>query len=228
MDRRIESSVWTSRRVSILVLVLMLVASSTVLFSYLKTPRLRVEKDKLTIDTVRRGVFQESILAGGAVRAGDSSPEVLASISRYEAARLVPGQKGKAEVEGETYALEVARIGLAESNDVDVLFRFAGTPPAVSPGQKLNIRLLVGEPSQALLINRGAFFQTTGGHWIWVVDEEDGTAVKREIQLGRQNLEQHEVVSGLQIGERVLISTYDHLDGVEELVLTESSNDQSH
>ena len=76
-----------------------------------------------------------------------------------------------------------------------------------------------GEPP-ALLLDRGAFFRTTGGHWVWLVDEAGETAVRRQVRLGRQSPEVHEVLSGLEPGARVITSTYDHLEGAEELVLT--------
>ena len=76
-----------------------------------------------------------------------------------------------------------------------------------------------GEPP-ALLLDRGAFFRATGGHWVWLVDESGETAVKRQVRLGRQSPEFHEVLAGLAEGDRVVTSTYDHLEGAEELVLT--------
>ena len=76
-----------------------------------------------------------------------------------------------------------------------------------------------GEPP-ALLLDRGAFFRTTGGRWVWLLDESGETAVRRRVRLGRQSAELHEVLAGLAEGDRVITSTYDHLEGAEELVLT--------
>lgn len=75
-----------------------------------------------------------------------------------------------------------------------------------------------GEPP-TLLLDQGAFFRTTGGHWVWLVDEAEETAVRRQVRLGRQSPEVHEVLSGLAPGDRVITSTYDHLEDAEELVL---------
>jgi multidrug efflux pump subunit AcrA (membrane-fusion protein) len=222
MDRRIEHRTWTRARVAGLFLLVALAAGIAALLAYLSTPRQRVEADKLTVDTVRRGAFQEYLLPLAEVRAEATGPEVRAAVDRYAAQRLTVGHKGKAEIGGQVRELEVLRLGPAGAHDVEVVFRFVGTPPPEAvPGQKFQLRLPLGETTDAVLLARGAFFQATGGHWVWVVDRASDTAVQREIRLGRQNPEAHEVLSGLAPGERVITSTYDHLEGAEELVLTE-------
>lgn len=221
MDRSIETRTWTRKRLSILLLLAVLATGMAAFLVYLSTPRLEVERDKLTIDTVRRGSFQEYILPPGEVRAGAAGPEVRATVGRYEASRLAVGQTGDAEIAGSRVPLEIVRIGPAGGVDVEVDFRFPSPPPPAAPGTSLYVRLPLGEPAEVLLLNRGAFFQATGGHWVWVVDAAGGAASRREIRLGRQNPEVYEVLAGLTPGERVITSSYDQLEGAEELVLTQ-------
>jgi len=221
MDRPIEPRIWTRKRLSILLLLVALLAGVAGVLVYLSTPRQRVEQDKLVIDTVRRGTFQEYILPPGKVRTGSAGPEVRTLVGREAAPRLRAGQRGGAEIEGRTYPLEIVRIGPAGGLDVEIDLRFTGEPPAVAPGSSLYVRLPLGEPAEALLLDRGAFFQATGGHWVWVLDAAGETASRREIRLGRQNPEVYEVLSGLTPGERVITSTYDQMEGAEELVLAQ-------
>lgn len=190
---------------------------------------MRVEADKLTVATVRRGPFQEYLLLRGETSPGAAGLEVRAAADRYEAPLLSVGQKGEAEVGGNRYALEIAAIEPAGSGAAEViLWPVAGsseipeTPeaPEITPGQTLHVRLNLGTPSEALLLERGAFFQATGGEWVWRLDEAGEKAARRPVRLGRQNPEVHEVLSGLAPGDRVITSTYDHLEGAEELVLT--------
>jgi HlyD family secretion protein len=49
--------------------------------------------------------------------------------------------------------------------------------------------------------------------------ENDGKAVKREIRLGRRNTDNYEVLSGLQPGDRVVISSYENFGKNEVLIL---------
>ena len=221
MDRRLENKTWTAKRLSILLGLVALAGSVAALLSYFSTPRMRVERDKLTIDTVRRGPFQEYILPEGSlVRVGEDLL-VRAPVDAYEAPRLAVGQRGEAEVDGILQPLEVTGIGPIGPRSADVDLRFTGpVPEGLADGRTVRVRLSLGEPAEALLLRRGAFFQETGGHWVFVVDEKAGTAVRRPVRLGRQNPEVHEILSGLSEGDLVIISTYGHLTEAEELVLT--------
>lgn len=221
MDRQIEPRIWTRKRLLILLLLVALLTGVAGVLVYLSTPRQRVEQDKLVIDTVRRGTFQEYILPSGEIRAGSAGPEVRAMVGRHDAPRLHVGQRGDAEIGGRRHPLEIIRIGPTGGLDVEIDLRFTTQPPAVAPGSSLYVRLPVGEPAEAVLLDRGAFFQATGGHWVWVLDAAGRTASRREIRLGRQNPEVYEVLSGLTPGERVITSTYDQMEGAEELVLAQ-------
>ena len=128
------------------------------------------------------------------------------------------GAAGMPNFEGSRVGL-LTRIGPAGPRTAEVDLRFTDSVP-FAPGRTVRVRLSLGAPVEALLLRRGAFFQETGGHWVFVVDEEAGTAVRRPVRLGRQNPEVHEVLSGLAAGDRVIISTYGHLSEAEELVLT--------
>ena len=73
--------------------------------------------------------------------------------------------------------------------------------------------------SSALLIPRGGFYQSTGGAWVFVVDKSGKFAEKRSLKLGRQNPQHYEVLSGLQPGEKVVVSSYDGYGEIEKLNL---------
>ncbi len=68
-------------------------------------------------------------------------------------------------------------------------------------------------------MNKGAFFQTTGGQWIFKLNESDSKATKSYISIGRQNPQQYEIIEGLRPGDRVIISGYDHFGDAEEIVI---------
>ena len=72
---------------------------------------------------------------------------------------------------------------------------------------------------QALLVQRGGFYNRTGGNWIYVVDPSEEFAVKRPIRLGLQNPEYFTVLEGLEEGEKVLVSGYENYGEKERLVI---------
>lgn len=97
-------------------------------------------------------------------------------------------------------------------------FIFRGERPAnIRSGQTYYLNLELGQPEQAVLIPRGAFFQKTGGTWIYVLSKDGHTAFRRTICIGRQNPQYYEVTEGLEPGERVITSGYEAFGDNERL-----------
>src|SRR3546814_15301672 len=89
------------------------------------------------------------------------------------------------------------------------LLQFLGDEPGdLQRGQTLQAKLTLGDPAPALLIPNGAFYNETGGNWVFVVAPDGTSAVKRQVRLGRRNSESIEVLDGLDAGERVITSPY--------------------
>jgi HlyD family secretion protein len=86
-------------------------------------------------------------------------------------------------------------------------------------GQTVHIKLELGELTEALYVDRGGFYQSTGGQWIFIVDPSGDFAVKRNIKLGRQNTQYYEVLDGLKEGEKVITSSYENYGDIEKLIL---------
>lgn len=99
-------------------------------------------------------------------------------------------------------------------------FVFAGdVPENIRSGQTYYLNLQLGQPTEAVIIPRGSFYQSTGGAWIYVVDASGEKAYRRDIRIGRQNPQYYEVVEGLQAGEKVITSSYDNFGDHDVLLL---------
>jgi HlyD family secretion protein len=147
--------------------------------------------------------------------------KVLASIDEHYVARVGVGQRGSFNLSGETYGLTVVKV-YPEVVDArfEVDMAFDGREPGgIRRGQTLRIRLELGDPSEAVLLPTGGFYQTTGGRWVYVVSESGDVARKRRIQLGRANALYYEVLGGLEPGERVITSSYESFGDADRLVL---------
>jgi HlyD family secretion protein len=143
-----------------------------------------------------------------------------AGIDEFYIDRIQKGKPGQFELSGNTYRMVVSRV-YPEVMDgkFTVDLEFSGPPaPGIRRGQTLHIRLELSDVAEALLLPRGGFFQKTGGNWVFVLEPNGKTAVKREIRLGRQNPDVFEVLSGLRAGERVVTSSYDNFGDNERLV----------
>ena len=89
---------------------------------------------------------------------------------------------------------------------------------AIKRGQSLDAELMLGgNKDNALLIRRGAFFTSSGGNWVFVLNSGRSMAERRQIQLGKKNKDYFEVLSGLQAGEQVITSSYGNFDNAHRL-----------
>ncbi|CAA9534729.1 MAG: ABC transporter permease [uncultured Sphingosinicella sp.] len=136
--------------------------------------------------------------------------KLVAQVDEFYLGRVVPGQIATAEWGGKSYRLKVAKIYPQVKNGTfEVDFQFIGAePPELQRGQTLQTRLTLGDPAPALLIPNGAFYNETGGSWVFVVTPDGSEAIKRQVRLGRRNADYIEVLDGLEPGERVLTSPY--------------------
>ncbi len=99
-------------------------------------------------------------------------------------------------------------------------FTFAGVRPRnIRSGQTYYLHLELGQPTEAVIIPRGSFYQATGGAWIYVLSPEGDRAYKRQIRIGRQNPQYYEVLEGLEPGERVIVSGYENYGANDVLIL---------
>ncbi len=74
-------------------------------------------------------------------------------------------------------------------------------------------------PETAVVIPRGDFFSHTNGKWIYKLNSDGSKAIRTEIELGRQNPQHFEVISGLQPGDQVILSGYDKLSYSDEIIV---------
>lgn len=147
--------------------------------------------------------------------------KVRAQIDEHYINRVQAGKIGEFDFSGNTYQLKIHQVFPEVRDgrfDVDLMFdgKEAG---GITRGLTLHIRLQLSELSEAILLARGGFYQTTGGNWAYVLDESGDFAEKRKIRLGRQNPQFFEVLEGLQPGEKVVTSSYENYGDMERLVL---------
>ncbi|MDW3211875.1 MAG: efflux RND transporter periplasmic adaptor subunit [Reichenbachiella sp.] len=146
--------------------------------------------------------------------------KVRATIDEHYIARIYEGLQGTFDFAGQTHQLKIYKIYPEVINglfSVDLKFENA-LPEDIRRGQTLQIKLQLSENIEAVQIPRGSFYQTTGGNWIFVVDESGSFATRRNIRLGRQNPRFYEVIEGLQPGEKVVVSSYDGYEDKDRLV----------
>ena len=143
-----------------------------------------------------------------------------AKIDEFYLGRVDLQQVATAEHNGRDYDLQVAKIYPQVNNgqfEVDMVFD--SEPTGARRGQTMQLRLTLGDNSDALLIPNGSFYQETGGNWVFVVSPDGSEAVKRNVRLGRRNTDFIEVLDGLEPGEKVITSPYTSYVDMDRLTL---------
>ena len=147
--------------------------------------------------------------------------KIEAQIDEHYIDRVREGLPATFERDGKRYALRVRKVyPEVREGKFRTAFTFESAhPETIRSGQTYYLNLELGQPTQAVLIPRGTFFQATGGQWIFVVDQQSGHAYRRTIKIGRQNPQYFEVEEGLEPGEQVITSGYEAFKEREELIL---------
>ena len=191
---------------------------------------IRKRKDNLSIKAPIDGELGLlDVELGQAVAAGTKigqinnmeSYKIEAKIDEHYIDRVTAGLEASFERQGERHSLHIRKVyPEVREGKFKADFKFSGEQPEnIRTGQTFYLNLQLGQPIEAILIPRGAFYQKTGGKWIYVVSADGEQAVKREIRIGRQNPQYYEVLEGLEPGEKVITSSYDNFGESDVLIL---------
>ena len=168
-------------------------------------------------------VLGQSISSGASIgQVNDLSAfKVTAQIDPHYIDRIVRGLTASFERQDHNYQMTLSKVyPEVREGQFRADFIFSGDiPDNIRSGQTYYMNLQLGQSSDALLIPRGAFYQATGGAWVYVLDASGERAYRRMIRIGRQNPQYYEVVEGLQAGERVITSGYENFGTNEVLIL---------
>jgi HlyD family secretion protein len=164
----------------------------------------------------------ESIERGGRLGQIDDPDgyKLNVDIDEFYLGRVDLEQVATAELGNRSYDLEVAKIyPQVNGGQFEVDMVFDEEPVGLRRGQTMQVKLTLGDNSDAMLIPNGSFYQETGGNWVFVVSAGGTEAVKRTVRLGRRNTDFIEVLDGLEPGERVITSPYTSYVGMDRLTL---------
>ena len=190
---------------------------------------IRKRKDNLTIKAPIDGelglldvTLGQSVAAGSKIGQINNldSYKIEAQIDEHYIDRVSAGLDATFERQSERYQAQIRKV-YPEVRDgkFKADFKFVGQQPEnIRSGQTYYLNLQLGQPVEAILIPRGAFYQKTGGKWIYVMSSDGTKAIRRDIRIGRQNPQYYEVIEGLEPGEKVITSSYDNFGDSDVLM----------
>ena len=164
----------------------------------------------------------QSITRGGRLGQIDDPDgyKLNVKIDEYYLGRVDLQLEGNAEHNGRDLNLHVSKIyPQVNEGQFEVDMLFDEDPVGLRRGQTLQVRLTLGDNTDATLIPNGSFYQDTGGNWVFVVSPDGSEAIKRSVRLGRRNESFIEVLDGLEPGETVITSPYTSFVGMDRLSL---------
>ena len=143
--------------------------------------------------------------------------KLIANVDEYYNSKLKKGVKGIINRDGKTYNIYISKIHqeiVKGQFKIELAFEKDNLPNAIKRGMSVRTKLFLSGNKKALLINKGMFYQSTNGKWIFVLNQ-DNKAVKRNIKIGRENPFYYEILDGLNVGEKVITNNYDDFINVE-------------
>lgn len=147
--------------------------------------------------------------------------KIRVDIDEFYLSRVTTGLEGSFPFAGERYSVVITRVyPVIQDGRFQVDMDFSeNVPDGIRRGQTVRVRLELGDQTEAVLVDRGGFYQSSGGNWIYKIDETNNRAYRQPIRLGRGNTSHFEVLEGLSPGDRVITSGYDTFSNSDVLIL---------
>lgn len=94
------------------------------------------------------------------------------------------------------------------------------SPEGIKSGQGLDLDLILSSPRvNTLMLSKGAFINSTGGQWVFLIDQDSNRAYRQKITLGKKNGIAYQVIDGLNPSDVVITSSYERFDNAQELII---------
>jgi len=146
--------------------------------------------------------------------------EVEIKVPESFARDLSIGMPAQISSNGVQYPAQVSAVSPEVVNgEVNARLRFDNgkQPPGLRQNQRLSARIVLDTRRNVLMVERGPFMEQGGGRYAYVVD--GSRAVRRPIQTGTSSLNAVEIVSGLQPGEKIVVSGSDQFGDAERVTI---------
>jgi len=148
--------------------------------------------------------------------------KLMVNVDEYYLNQITLAMKAELFINGETLDIEVTKI---DSRVRQAQFRIEFILPSsienIKRGQSLELDLMLSKGMKnSLLVKRGAFVNSTGGNWIFVLNDDGTTAERRLIKLGKKNINYLQILEWLTAGESVITSNYNAFNQADIIQIT--------
>jgi HlyD family secretion protein len=204
----------------------------------LKTKLSELDRQRLVLADVQRRVDELSVrapvdgvvgtlsVADRAVVAANTALMTVVDLSRLEVELEVPesyaddlglGMSAQVDIGTGTANGKISALSPEVVNhEVLARVRFDGAqPPGLRQNQRVSARVLIEEKPNVVMVERGPFVESEGGRYAYVMD--GSIAVRRPVQLGATSVSAVEIISGVKVGDKVVIAGTDSFANAERV-----------
>jgi HlyD family secretion protein len=128
---------------------------------------------------------------------------------------LVEIGRGKLQYRGRVRAVAPEVVGGEVASRIEFVDE---SPESLRQNQRLTARILLDEREDVLSVARGPFLESGGGHNAFFV--RDGVAERRPLITGAASLAAVEILSGAELGDRIVISGAEAFGDAERVRIT--------
>jgi len=148
-----------------------------------------------------------------------SAFEIEISVAESYADEIGSGTSAVIFYNGREYPGEVESISpeVAGSRVLGRVVFTGAAPEGLRQNQRVSTRLIFETRRDVLKVARGPFVEGGGGRQAYRV--EDGMAVLRPIEIGSLSVSEVEIVGGLELGDRIIVSDVTRFEGASKVLL---------
>jgi len=207
----------------------------------LKSRKSQLGRQQFVVDDLDRQVSEliliaptDGIIGSVNIREKDSVPAntsliTVIDLSAFEVEVNIPesfaddlgvGLASEISFNGETHQGQIIAISPEVTNG-QVVGRLRFNDDVVAnlrQNQRVSARILIESKENILKIRRGAFVESGGGRIVYLVNNDN--AQRKKITLGARSIGEIEVVSGLKVGDKIVISNIDIFNNREQIYLS--------
>ncbi|MBE3599298.1 MAG: efflux RND transporter periplasmic adaptor subunit [Limnochordaceae bacterium] len=159
------------------------------------------------------------------VRVADLSRQhVEAGVSALQASQVGPGQQATVTADGKAYPARVTFVApeATRQGDASVVMVHLALEQAapLRPFAPVGVEILTGVLKEQPAVERGPFYTSGDGAFVYVVSADGRRAVRRPVRYGVMDGPYIQVVEGLEAGERIITSSYLGFRDRKEILLS--------
>ena len=169
-------------------------------------------------DTVKQGDMKIEVRGLGTLNSGT---EAEVKIAESQVSNVTAGLAAQIGFERrkETVPATVRDVRSGVTNGVVTADLNVNSPPpvGVQPGDRIDVVITVGNVSNVVYVGRPVFGRSNGAYMLFKLDPDGQHATHVRVQFGEASVNQIVVRSGLQPGDRVILSdmtAYDKFDRI--------------